>query len=419
MAASDWLEDDHDVAIPEPSDHELSLPEAAFRYMVLRRLMALESKERAVLRKLERIVRLLERWKVQSELLRWAASFAGHRRVVLAVRRAPHAAPMIDAGQLRQIMPVCPLARAQTFLEPLNNAMLAFAIMDTMARQAAFLAQVAHESCELRYMRELADGHAYEGRKDLGNTQPGDGHKFRGGGPIELTGRDNFRRFSLAYYGDERLLDHAELIEQPDIGCAASAWFWQGDGFNQLADLGQFDSSPGASTGPKTARRRTSMRVLSTGAARRSRWGSRKEEAMQRFLQWLTVLLARLVVWLIDRTVPVRLFIHHQKGQHMISITEGAPAASFQVQAKTASGRVVALPPGTALAVALADPTAGSVSVDATTGAGSVSPGVAASDLDTVLTATDSNPAGALLPANEPVHYTADNKAVSLTIVPA
>jgi putative chitinase len=144
----------------------------------------------------------------------------------------------ITEAVLRQIMPLIG-ARMSAFIQPLNDAMEIHEI-NTPLRQAAFLAQLAHESKEFIYMRELADGKAYEGRKDLGNTQPGYGVKYKGRGPIQITGFDNYQKCSLALYGDERLLDAPELLEQPFDGCMAAGWFWKTKGLNELADQGDF-----------------------------------------------------------------------------------------------------------------------------------------------------------------------------------
>lgn len=140
--------------------------------------------------------------------------------------------------QLRQIMPLIG-ARAELFIGAINSAMYRWDIT-TPLRQAAFIAQLAHESGEFRYMRELADGKAYEGRKDLGNLRPGDGVKYKGRGPIQITGFNNYQNCSLAIFGDERLLDTPELLESPDLGCQAAGWFWATRGLNDLADNRDF-----------------------------------------------------------------------------------------------------------------------------------------------------------------------------------
>ena len=78
---------------------------------------------------------------------------------------------MISAQQLHKIMPSATPARIANFIGPLNDTMNEFAIT-TPARQAAFLAQLAHESGSLRYVQEIASGAAYDNRADLGNTRP-------------------------------------------------------------------------------------------------------------------------------------------------------------------------------------------------------------------------------------------------------
>jgi len=143
---------------------------------------------------------------------------------------------MITLEQLRAIMPLAG-PRAAVFLPALNEAMAGYGI-DTPTRQAAFLAQVAHESGQLRYVRELASGEAYEGRADLGNTQPGDGMRFKGRGLIQITGRANYRACGAAL--GLPLEDQPALLEQVGPACESAAWFWQSRGLNALADAGDF-----------------------------------------------------------------------------------------------------------------------------------------------------------------------------------
>ena len=59
----------------------------------------------------------------------------------------------------------------------------------------------------------------------LGNTQPGDGYKFRGRGFIQITGRANYTAVSKALYGDNRLVDNPDLLNNPTAAAEATAWF--------------------------------------------------------------------------------------------------------------------------------------------------------------------------------------------------
>jgi putative chitinase len=143
----------------------------------------------------------------------------------------------VSTVTLAQLVAVMPLARsrAAAFLAPLNAAMLEFGIT-TSARQASFLSQVGHESGQLRYVRELASGQAYEGRADLGNTQRGDGVRFRGRGLLQVTGRANYAACGKALGLD--LLAQPELLEQTVNACRSAGWFWQTRELNALADAG-------------------------------------------------------------------------------------------------------------------------------------------------------------------------------------
>ena len=153
---------------------------------------------------------------------------------------------MITLKQLQQILPN---ARAQAgfFILALNAAMLHRHITGPK-RMAAFIAQVGHESGELRYVRELGGEH-YLSKYDtgalaarLGNTPDadGDGQKYRGRGLIQITGRSNYLACSRALFGDERLLHFPELLEQPQWAAESAAWFWHSHGLNELADQDQF-----------------------------------------------------------------------------------------------------------------------------------------------------------------------------------
>jgi len=153
---------------------------------------------------------------------------------------------LITLPQLLQILPGARLG-AGVFLPALNTAMSRFEIGQPK-RVAAFLAQVGHESGELRYVRELGSD-AYLSKYDtgalavrLGNTPEadGDGQKYRGRGLIQITGRRNYLACSQALFGDERLLREPTLLEQPQWAAESAAWFWQSNGLNELADKDQF-----------------------------------------------------------------------------------------------------------------------------------------------------------------------------------
>jgi putative chitinase len=132
--------------------------------------------------------------------------------------------------------------RATTFAPLLDAAMAEFDI-NTEARQAAFLAQVGHESGGLHYLVEIwgptEAQRRYEGRHDLGNTEPGDGIKFCGRGLLQTTGRANYQAAGEALGVD--LLAAPELLGEPELASRSAAWFWKTHGLNELADAGEFE----------------------------------------------------------------------------------------------------------------------------------------------------------------------------------
>ncbi len=172
---------------------------------------------------------------------------------------------MISKEQLSQIAPAASAEALEKFCRPLNDAMEKFAI-NTPARIAAFLAQLAHESDSFRasvenlnysaaglqrtwpklfppdlaasyaHKPEAIANRAYGSRMGNGNEASGDGWRYRGRGPIGITGKDNYRLCGEGIGAD--LIHHPELLEGPVYGAQSAAWFWSWRGLNKWADLG-------------------------------------------------------------------------------------------------------------------------------------------------------------------------------------
>jgi predicted chitinase/LysM repeat protein len=144
----------------------------------------------------------------------------------------------VSSEQLRRIMPNLSAQDAARYI-PLLNAAMAEADINTPLRQSAFLAQLAQESGQLRYFEEIASGAAYEGRADLGNTQAGDGVRFKGRGPIQLTGRSNYEAAGRDLGLD--LVNNPAQAADPEVGFRIATWFWGSRNLNALADVQNFD----------------------------------------------------------------------------------------------------------------------------------------------------------------------------------
>jgi putative chitinase len=149
----------------------------------------------------------------------------------------------ITAEQLKRSMPGITPDRVTLYLPFLNAAMTEFEI-NTPTRAAAFLAQVGHESGSLRWMQEIwgptPAQKGYEGRADLGNTQPGDGSRFRGRGPIQITGRANYQKYGDLLGID--LITNPEIAASKEIAFRIAGSFWQTHGLNEFADKGDIIS---------------------------------------------------------------------------------------------------------------------------------------------------------------------------------
>jgi putative chitinase len=152
---------------------------------------------------------------------------------------------MLTENDLQQIMPRLQQAKRQLYMPFINKVMQIYEI-DTPLRASAFLAQIAHESAELKYMEEIwgptAQQKKYEPPSDLakrlGNTQPGDGFRYRGRGPIQITGRANYKKYGDLLGVD--LEENPDLASTPQYAFSTAGVFWRLNGLNELADVQDF-----------------------------------------------------------------------------------------------------------------------------------------------------------------------------------
>lgn len=150
--------------------------------------------------------------------------------------------PILTDENLRVIYDYSTKPNRDKYLPFLNKYWDVFKV-NTPDRQAAFLAQVGHESGQLRYSEEIASGKAYEGRKDLGNTNPGDGVKYKGRGLIQVTGRANYKIFNEWLHKNnyltinQSIIDNPEIVSfNPEIAVLSAFWYWDLHKLNNLAD---------------------------------------------------------------------------------------------------------------------------------------------------------------------------------------
>ena len=146
---------------------------------------------------------------------------------------------------LNQIMPTISEVRRREYLPYLQKALGEFEI-NTPLRQAAFLAQIAHESAELRFLEEIwgptAQQKKYEPPSEvakwLGNTEPGDGERYKGRGVLEITGRSGYKKYGELLGVD--LINNPDLAATPAVAFRIGALFWKVRGLNEMADAGDF-----------------------------------------------------------------------------------------------------------------------------------------------------------------------------------
>lgn len=130
------------------------------------------------------------------------------------------------------------------YLAPFNTSLASYKI-DNPLRIAHFLSQCFHESGNLVYSEEIASGAAYEGRKDLGNTVPGDGTRFKGRGLIQVTGRNNYAAYGK--YSGKNSVGNPALLKTPELAVDSACWFFavfkkdiKGNTLSMMADADDF-----------------------------------------------------------------------------------------------------------------------------------------------------------------------------------
>jgi putative chitinase len=159
-----------------------------------------------------------------------------------------------------------PADTADKWVPWLNMTMLKYDI-NTLQRQAMFIAQLAHESGNFKHVSEnlnysaealrrvfkkyfLTDelalmyarqpekiaNRVYANRMGNAEESSGDGWKYRGRGLIQLTGKDNYAAFSLK--ANNNALLEPDLVAQPELAAESAGWFWDTNGLNKLSDTG-------------------------------------------------------------------------------------------------------------------------------------------------------------------------------------
>ncbi len=154
---------------------------------------------------------------------------------------------MVTDSQLAQIMPNLPADTRAQYLPFLNKAMDIYEISNDL-RISAFLAQIAHESGEFRYMEEIwgpTDAQLrYEPPSDLaddlGNTEEGDGARYKGRGVIQITGRYNYGKYGDLISVD--IVNNPTIASTPQIAFSTAGVYWQTNGLNELADQQDFET---------------------------------------------------------------------------------------------------------------------------------------------------------------------------------
>lgn len=149
-----------------------------------------------------------------------------------------------------QIVAILPgVSHLDDYFPHLIAGMDRYQISATPQRAGAYLAQAGEETGKFRSLVELGNDAyftKYDGRHDLGNTQPGDGVRFKGRGALMITGRGMYEWASKSIYADDRLIEHPEVVADPEVAFLVGAWVWTvAKGLNRVADVPETWIHPG------------------------------------------------------------------------------------------------------------------------------------------------------------------------------
>jgi predicted chitinase len=173
---------------------------------------------------------LEKRWTVKHPADGWGRVFDPVKKVVEAPSKT---GALITKNQLSRVWDVAETVISDRVINDLNRCLTQFSI-NTPNRIRHFISQISHESGGGKWMKELASGDAYEGRRDLGNTQPGDGRRFKGSGFIQLTGRFNYQRFA-DFIKDPRVMEGVDYVAL-NYPATSSGFWWMTNKMNELCD---------------------------------------------------------------------------------------------------------------------------------------------------------------------------------------
>lgn len=153
---------------------------------------------------------------------------------------------MITEGVLRNLCPYAKKDLLRSVVDNFNDLATQFSLT-TNLRICHFFAQAAVETDWFKTLQEYASGDEYEGRTDLGNTQPGDGRRYKGRGIFQTTGRYNYAAAGKRMGLD--LISNPQLLLEPRNAVLSALYFWQSRNMNAIADRDDIDAASRAVNG--------------------------------------------------------------------------------------------------------------------------------------------------------------------------